>query len=132
MYSRYLIGGLVAVVCLCSLTVLAIPQGQDLRNRQPRPDDHDLNRQRADAVKEAFTFAWDGYHKYAFPHDELHPVTNGFSDSRYVFSRDQFAFLRLTSRQERMGSECHRCFQYRSCDANSRNCRHNIGIHSDN
>ncbi|KAF2092100.1 glycoside hydrolase family 47 protein [Saccharata proteae CBS 121410] len=37
---------------------------------------------RADAVKEAFEFAWDGYYKYAFPHDELHPVSNGYGDSR--------------------------------------------------
>ena len=40
------------------------------------------NQQRADAVKEAFQHAWDGYMKYAFPHDELHPVSNGYGDSR--------------------------------------------------
>lgn len=39
-------------------------------------------KQRADAVKEAFQHAWDGYYKYAFPNDELHPVSNGFSNSR--------------------------------------------------
>lgn len=39
-------------------------------------------RQRAQAVKDAFQFAWDGYYKYAFPHDELHPVSNGYGDSR--------------------------------------------------
>lgn len=38
--------------------------------------------QKADAVKEAFQHAWDGYMKYAFPHDELHPVSNGYGDSR--------------------------------------------------
>lgn len=37
---------------------------------------------RANAVKEAFQHAWDGYKKYAFPHDELHPVSNGYGDSR--------------------------------------------------
>jgi mannosyl-oligosaccharide alpha-1,2-mannosidase len=37
---------------------------------------------KADAVKEAFQHAWDGYSKYAFPHDELHPVSNGYGDSR--------------------------------------------------
>ncbi|BCR86649.1 glycoside hydrolase family 47 protein [Aspergillus chevalieri] len=36
----------------------------------------------ADAVKEAFQHAWNGYTKYAFPHDELHPVSNGYGDSR--------------------------------------------------
>ncbi|GAB7348878.1 hypothetical protein MBLNU459_g7579t1 [Dothideomycetes sp. NU459] len=37
---------------------------------------------RANAVKEAFQFAWDGYYKYAFPNDELLPVNNSFSNSR--------------------------------------------------
>ncbi|KAJ5247084.1 Mannosyl-oligosaccharide alpha-1-2-mannosidase [Penicillium chermesinum] len=37
---------------------------------------------KANAVKEAFQHAWDGYMKYAFPHDELHPVSNGHGDSR--------------------------------------------------
>lgn len=41
---------------------------------------------RANAVKEAFEFAWDGYYKYAFPNDELLPVNNSFSNSRYVTS----------------------------------------------
>ncbi|PLN80649.1 mannosyl-oligosaccharide alpha-1,2-mannosidase 1B [Aspergillus taichungensis] len=37
---------------------------------------------RADVVREAFSHAWDGYRKYAFPHDELHPISNGHGDSR--------------------------------------------------
>ncbi|KAL5334898.1 mannosyl-oligosaccharide alpha-1,2-mannosidase 1B [Aspergillus crustosus] len=37
---------------------------------------------RADAVKEAFSHAWDGYYKYAFPNDELHPVSNGYGNTR--------------------------------------------------
>lgn len=45
------------------------------------------NQARADAVKEAFQTAWDGYYKYAFPHDSLLPVTNGFSDDRLVLQR---------------------------------------------
>ena len=40
------------------------------------------NQAKADAVKEAFQHAWDGYIKYAFPHDELHPMSNGYGDSR--------------------------------------------------
>ena len=44
---------------------------------------HQLQSQeKADAVKEAFQHAWNGYMKYAFPHDELHPVSNGYGDSR--------------------------------------------------
>lgn len=37
---------------------------------------------RADAVVEMFRFAWDGYYKYAYPHDDLLPKNNSFSDSR--------------------------------------------------
>ncbi|KAI9876101.1 MAG: maturation of Asn-linked oligosaccharides protein [Pleopsidium flavum] len=53
-----------------------------LRSRAGRPENSTLNRDRADAVKAAFTFAWDGYYKYCFGHDELHPVTNTCGDSR--------------------------------------------------
>lgn len=36
---------------------------------------------RREAIKSAFEFAWNGYYRIAFPHDELHPVSNtsGFS-----------------------------------------------------
>jgi mannosyl-oligosaccharide alpha-1,2-mannosidase len=40
------------------------------------------NLERADAVKQAFRHAWTGYMQYAFPNDELHPVSNGFGNSR--------------------------------------------------
>ncbi|CZR61016.1 related to class I alpha-mannosidase 1B [Phialocephala subalpina] len=75
-YSRFL----VPVVAFFS-TTLAVPHPANLP-RQSRPDNHTLNRERADAVKAAFTYAWDGYYKYAFPNDELHPITNSFSNSR--------------------------------------------------
>ncbi|KXL51140.1 glycoside hydrolase family 47 protein [Acidomyces richmondensis BFW] len=38
--------------------------------------------QRAKEVKEAFKTAWAGYYQYAFPNDELLPVTNEYSNSR--------------------------------------------------
>jgi len=41
-----------------------------------------VSQQRADAVKEAFQVSWDGYYKYAFPHDSLLPVTNKYQDDR--------------------------------------------------
>lgn len=50
-----------------------VPYDGHLRVRDPqsgRPNDHGLNRQRADAVKAAFTFAWDGYYKYCKGQDE--------------------------------------------------------------
>lgn len=37
---------------------------------------------RAGAIKEAFEISWNGYYKHAFPHDTLHPVTNGYEDDR--------------------------------------------------
>ena len=38
--------------------------------------------ERANAVIEQFRFAWDGYYTYAYPHDDLLPKNNSFSDSR--------------------------------------------------
>ncbi|EAW07379.1 glycoside hydrolase family 47 protein [Aspergillus clavatus NRRL 1] len=55
---------------------LALPQAE-----QPVLQD-DRASSRAAAVKEAFSHAWDGYKKYAFPHDELHPISNGYGNSR--------------------------------------------------
>ncbi|KAH8897012.1 glycoside hydrolase [Thozetella sp. PMI_491] len=37
---------------------------------------------RAAAVKQTFQISWDGYYKYAFPHDSLRPQTNEWSDDR--------------------------------------------------
>ncbi|KAL9110751.1 MAG: hypothetical protein Q9227_004743 [Pyrenula ochraceoflavens] len=48
---------------------------------------------RAQAVKDAFQFAWDGYFQYAFPNDELLPVTNSFSNSRNGFGASAFDAL---------------------------------------
>ncbi|KAL4895738.1 putative mannosyl-oligosaccharide alpha-1,2-mannosidase 1B [Aspergillus ambiguus] len=56
---------------------LAYPQ---YRTERPLQDKVALSR--ADTIKEAFSHAWDGYKKYAYPHDELHPVSNGYGDSR--------------------------------------------------
>ncbi|KAF1958377.1 mannosyl-oligosaccharide 1,2-alpha-mannosidase precursor [Byssothecium circinans] len=39
-------------------------------------------KERAQAVIDVFRTSWDGYRKFAFPNDELKPVTNGFSNSR--------------------------------------------------
>ncbi|KAJ4293782.1 Mannosyl-oligosaccharide alpha-1,2-mannosidase 1B [Collariella sp. IMI 366227] len=41
-----------------------------------------VNQQRANTVKEAFQTSWDGYYKYAFPHDSLRPMSHGFADDR--------------------------------------------------
>jgi mannosyl-oligosaccharide alpha-1,2-mannosidase len=39
--------------------------------------------QRAQAVIDTFRTSWDGYRQYAFPMDELRPVNNTGSNSRY-------------------------------------------------
>lgn len=39
---------------------------------------------KAAAVKEAFNHSWNGYVKYAFGKDELRPVSNTGTNSRYV------------------------------------------------
>lgn len=44
--------------------------------------------EKAKEVKEAFKFAWDGYYEYAFPNDELHPVSNTHGNSRSVHLLD--------------------------------------------
>lgn len=47
----------------------------------PAPSPTDSSRTRQEAIEAAFDFAWDGYYKFAFPHDELKPSSNtpGFS-----------------------------------------------------
>ena len=71
----------VPLVAVLALSAMALPH-----SNIPRADNHTLNRDRADAVKAAFVHAWNGYKQYAFPHDELHPVSNGFSDSRCILT----------------------------------------------
>ncbi|KAF2275473.1 mannosyl-oligosaccharide 1,2-alpha-mannosidase precursor [Westerdykella ornata] len=48
------------------------------RPSEPLPDDPE----RASKVIDAFKLSWEGYYKYAFPNDELHPVSNSSSNSR--------------------------------------------------
>ncbi|KAL4880139.1 mannosyl-oligosaccharide alpha-1,2-mannosidase 1B [Aspergillus karnatakaensis] len=63
---------------LLALPALAAASVPFHSNRAPARRDTS----RADAIKEAFSHAWDGYYKYAFPNDELHPVSNGYGNSR--------------------------------------------------
>ncbi|KAJ5388399.1 Glycoside hydrolase family 47 [Penicillium cosmopolitanum] len=68
----------ITVLSLLSSTV-AYPYGETEAVLLREPE---TNQAKANAVKEAFQHAWDGYMKYAFPHDELTPVSNGHADSR--------------------------------------------------
>jgi mannosyl-oligosaccharide alpha-1,2-mannosidase len=70
------------VACLVlslSQQTLSIPLNE---NSQKRKITYKVDHYRANAVKEAFQYAWDGYYKYAWTHDELHPVAKSFGDSR--------------------------------------------------
>jgi hypothetical protein len=91
----------ITAIALCSQAALAVPA------HSPHYDTNSqTEKQRAAAVKEAFQFAWDGYYKYAFPHDELHPVSNGYSDSRCVAPiPNPEKHQRLTSCAEMVGAQ---------------------------
>lgn len=55
----------------------------DLPARQyEAPPELSSPEERAQAVVDAFRVSWDGYYTYAFPKDELNPVTNNGSNSR--------------------------------------------------
>jgi mannosyl-oligosaccharide alpha-1,2-mannosidase len=57
----------------------------------PQYDPHDKRQypaplvNRAQAVIDTFRLSWEGYYRYAFPNDELHPVTNTYGNSRYKY-----------------------------------------------
>lgn len=72
------------VLGLLVLPSIASPVPDDTQSLLKRAPSFRLQRNRAEAVKEAFTFAWDGYYKYAFPADELNPVSKGKGYSRFV------------------------------------------------
>jgi len=44
-----------------------------------------VNKERAEAVKQAYQTSWDAYYKYAFPRDSLRPVRGEGFDDRFVF-----------------------------------------------
>lgn len=69
---------------LYSVTCLALPESRTSSRTFQRSVQYSPDAGRANAVKEAFLFAWNGYHTYAFPNDELHPVSNGYGNSRFV------------------------------------------------
>lgn len=62
-----------STVSLAALTVASQAAASPVSRRDTESD-------RANAVKQAFQIAWDGYYAHAFPHDQLHPVDNGYDD----------------------------------------------------
>ncbi|KAI4745488.1 glycoside hydrolase family 47 protein [Aureobasidium sp. EXF-12298] len=69
-----LLGALIS--CTSSASSHLLPKARNVNNTLTVPQ------KRAQAVREAFEFAWYGYHTYAFPNDELLPVTDSFSNTR--------------------------------------------------
>lgn len=68
-------------LAFCAAQSCAAPF-ENVEHVEKRDISYVVNNHRADAVKDAFLFGWNGYYEYAFPHDELLPVTNGYSDPR--------------------------------------------------
>ena len=56
---------------------LALPPARETHSRREDAAS------RTDAIKEAFRRSWQGYRKYAWGHDSLRPLSNGFYDDRY-------------------------------------------------
>ena len=71
------------ILTASSLQALALPQNAP-RNLKAFGKRNDLPpaEERAQAVVDTFRTAWAGYYEFAFPNDELKPVSNGFSNSR--------------------------------------------------
>ena len=76
---------------LLTVPALAFPEYRDvpkrdgnlIRSEYPVKSRRSTEDDRAAAVIEGFRHAWAGYKQYAFPNDELHPVSNTFGNSRY-------------------------------------------------
>ncbi|QDS78129.1 hypothetical protein FKW77_004462 [Venturia effusa] len=71
-----------SILGLLIIPSIASPVPDESNQPLKRAPSFRVQADRAGAVKEAFSFAWDGYHKYAFPADELNPLTKGKGYSR--------------------------------------------------
>lgn len=65
-----------------ALDCLIAAQAVTIQGKAFKAPTYKTNTNRADAVKEAFNFAWKGYIDHAFPHDSLKPVDNSYTDDR--------------------------------------------------
>jgi hypothetical protein len=63
--------------------------------------------QRAEVIKDVFRFAWRGYYSNAFPNDELIPLWNWYSNSRYAIPPPlELDFLPDEKDQKWLGCDC--------------------------
>ncbi|KAH7382260.1 mannosyl-oligosaccharide alpha-1,2-mannosidase-like protein [Pyrenochaeta sp. MPI-SDFR-AT-0127] len=79
-FKSFLLGA--AVFTLASGLPANTPRDLSTGSRAKRQNDAANAADRAQAVVNTFKLSWEGYYKYAFPNDELKPVTNSFSNSR--------------------------------------------------
>jgi mannosyl-oligosaccharide alpha-1,2-mannosidase len=74
---------------LLGLVSLSSARPSDSKRQAPLvefPPTYAPNPTRAQAVKDVYRRSWNGYYKYAFPHDSLKPITNSWDDDRSVMS----------------------------------------------
>ena len=72
--------------CTVACLVLTIAQqtiATPLKTGPRKKITFEVHDDRANAVRDAFQYAWDGYYKYAWTHDELHPIAKAPGDSRF-------------------------------------------------
>ncbi|CAI6333114.1 unnamed protein product [Periconia digitata] len=75
----------ILALAACLPSAFALPHNTPIDLRSPAPQrraDLPSAEERTQAVVDVFRRSWEGYTEYAFPNDELKPVTNGFSNSR--------------------------------------------------
>ena len=71
------------VLIIVALSFFFVLQSRGFTSRKPFSTVLiDGNGNRREAIKSAFDFAWNGYYRTAFPHDELMPVSNSPGYSR--------------------------------------------------
>jgi hypothetical protein len=75
--------GLCAIPLIVAPAVVFTRRGQPQQRGIPKLNTQArTHEERAEAIRNAYNFAWNGYMQHAFPHDQLLPVTNTFSDPR--------------------------------------------------
>jgi mannosyl-oligosaccharide alpha-1,2-mannosidase len=66
-------------ILACIPQAIAAPSPRRALSYQSHPD-------RTAGVQQAFQTAWDGYYKYAYPHDNLLPISDSYVDDLSVES----------------------------------------------
>jgi hypothetical protein len=120
------------VSALPSNTPLDLPMSSDVKRQYNEPPPVNTE-QRAQAVVDVFKTSWEGYYTYAFPMDELRPVNNSGSNSRYAaITLYRLPLTLISSPQKRLGRLRRRCSLYSSSDGRERNRKPDNIAHPNN